>query len=257
MEFTKYDDGQPCWIDVCAPDPTATAAFYGALLGWTVEPGPPETGGYANGTVGGKNVAGIAPQMQPGPSYWGTYIKVANVGATLARVTDLGGSVLVPEMPVMDLGTMGIFTDPTGATLGLWAPGTHIGAELANENGTWGWSELLTRDVAASKAFYTALFGWTVTEAEGPMQYSEWQLAGRSIGGVMPMPEMVPAEVPPNWGVYFGVADVDASVRKVRELGGAVFMEPTDIEPGRFAVVADPAGATFNLITMKPELTGS
>ena len=52
-------------------------------------------------------------------------------------------------------------------------------------------------------------------------------------------------------------ADVDASVRKVRELGGAVFMEPTDIEPGRFAVVADPAGATFNLITMKPELTGS
>ena len=56
---------------------------------------------------------------------------------------------------------------------------------------------------------------------------------------MMPKTRDMPAEMPPNWGVYFAVADTDATVAKAQELGGAVFMGPTDIEPGRFAVLAD------------------
>jgi hypothetical protein len=63
--------------------------------------------------------------------------------------------------------------------------------------------------------------------------------------------DMMPADMPPNWGVYFAVPDTDAAVEKIKELGGSVLLPPTDIEPGRFAVVMDDQGAPFNVITMK------
>ena len=48
--------------------------------------------------------------------------------------------------------------------------------------------------------------------------------------------------MPPMWGVYFAVADTDATVMQ----------EATDIPPGRFAVLADPQGAVFLVIKSNP-----
>src|SRR5690348_7588250 len=46
------------------------------------------------------------------------------------------------------------------------------------------------------------------------------------------------------------VANVDKSVARVRELGGKVYVEPQDIpKVGRFAVIADPQGASISLFT--------
>ena len=70
----------------------------------------------------------------------------------------------------------------------------------------------------------------------------------------MPKPPQMPAEVPPFWAVYFNVVDTDDAVARVTALGGAVINPPMDIEPGRFAVVADPTGAMFNVIAIKPEV---
>jgi predicted enzyme related to lactoylglutathione lyase len=88
------------------------------------------------------------------------------------------------------------------------------------------------------------------------MAYTEWQVGGRSVGGMMPKPAMMPAEVPPHWSVYFAVSDTDAALVRIAELGGTVIMPAMDIEPGRFAVVADPTGAAFNVIALKPEVGG-
>jgi predicted enzyme related to lactoylglutathione lyase len=74
---------------------------------------------------------------------------------------------------------------------------------------------------------------------------------------MMQKPPMLPADVPPHWAVYFAVADTDAAVARIAELGGSVMMPPMDIEPGRFAVVADPYGAAFNVIALKPALAGA
>jgi hypothetical protein len=49
--------------------------------------------------------------------------------------------------------------------------------------------------------------------------------------------------------VYFAVDGTDAAVAKVQELGGSVMAPPMDIPAGRFAVVADPQGAGFGVIT--------
>ena len=98
------------------------------------------------------------------------------------------------------------------------------------------------------------MFGWGAEDQGppgGPPAYTEWKLSGRSIGGMMLKTPEMPAEMPPNWGVYFAVADTDATVAKAQELGGSVFMGPTDIEPGRFAVLADNIGAVFNVLRLK------
>jgi predicted enzyme related to lactoylglutathione lyase len=111
----------------------------------------------------------------------------------------------------------------------------------------------VTTDVDASKGFYKAVFGWDAADQgpPGAPVYTEWKLGERSVGGMMAKSPEMPAEMPPMWGVYFAVADTDATVAKAQELGGALFMGPTDIEPGRFAVLADPVGAVFNVLQLK------
>src|SRR5262245_30229573 len=130
-----------------------------------------------------------------------------------------------------------------------------IGGQIVNEPNTYSWSELVTVDVDASKKFYGAVFGWdSETHGDGPMAYTEWELGGGSVGGMMLKPPMMPAEVPPHWAVYFSVDDADAASARVSELGGSVMMPSMDIEPGRFSVVSDPSGAVFNIIALKREL---
>ena len=55
-----------------------------------------------------------------------------------------------------------------------------------------------------------------------------------------------------NYG-YVTVDDIDATVAKVKELGGNVIVPPTDIpKVGRFSVFADPQGAVISAITYVP-----
>ncbi len=258
MEMEQYEHGVPSWVDVGSPDVDATVAFYSALFGWDVPEGPPETGGYRIATLRGKTVAGVGPQMNPGPPVWSTYVNVANADEVIGRVKDNGGTVLMEPMDVMDVGRMAFFADPAGAVIGVWQPGSHPGAGLVNEPGTYCWSELMTTDVDGAAKFYGAVFGWGAEGAGppgGPVMYTEWKVGGRSVGGMMAKPDTMPAEIPPYWGVYFAVADADATVAKIEELGGSVMMGPEDIEPGRFAVASDPTGAVFSILELKEELT--
>ncbi len=252
MEMTSYKPGTPSWVDIGLPDMDAAIAFYGGLFGWDIEPGPPEAGGYAMCLLRGRPVAGIGPQMNPEiPPYWASYVTVADVAATVAAATAAGGSVLVPTMEVMSAGVMAIVADPTGGIISLWQPIDHIGAHIVNEPGTFCWNELMTDDVAAATAFYTGLFGWeAAVHDNGGEHYTEFLLDGRSTAGMMAKPAGVPAEMPSMWTVYFTVEDCDAAVAKVQELGGAPIMPAMDIPQGRFAPVADPFGAVFNVMAL-------
>jgi uncharacterized protein len=255
VEYERYDDGVPSWVDLGSPDLAKAKGFYGGLFGWECPEGPPEAGGYSVCTLNGKTVAGLGPQMNPDfPPVWLTYVNVDDADATVAKVSAAGGTVFAPPMEVMDAGRMAVVADPLGAVFGLWQPESHTGAQLVNEPGTLCWNELITTDLDASKSFYKAVFGWDAEDQGapgGPPAYSEWKLAGRSVGGMLPKHGDMPADMPPNWGVYFAVADTDATVAQALELGGAVFMGPTDIEPGRFAVLADNQGVIFNVLQLK------
>jgi predicted enzyme related to lactoylglutathione lyase len=245
--------GTPSWVDLGTPDIAASKAFYGALFGWTGHTAEqPEAGGYTLfHNADGKEVAGAAPLQNPGqPPAWTTYIAVVDADATTKAATDAGGKVLMPPMDVMDQGRMAILEDPTGAVVAVWQAGAHKGADVFNVPGALSWNELSTRDVPAATRFYTTVFGWGAKTSEGPPAYTEWQIDGRSVGGMMAMSEEMPASVPANWLVYFAVADCQATVDSAVALGGQVRMPPMTIPQGTFAVLSDPQGATFAVIAL-------
>jgi uncharacterized protein len=244
-EMTKYEHGVPSWVDVGLHDLPAGVQFYTELFGWTGQDMGEETGHYTIATKDGKQVAAIAPAQDPGPPRWTTYVNVDDADDVARKAEAAGGTMLVAPMDVLGEGRMAMFTDTTGAIIAVWEPARHLGAQLVNEAGALTWNELVTSDLAKSKAFYTAVFGWGWG---GTDQYAEAQVSGRTIAGVLPRTPDMPAEMPDNWQVYFGAADVDASTRQAASLGATVVVEPTDIpDMGRFSVLIDPQGATFAL----------
>jgi predicted enzyme related to lactoylglutathione lyase len=255
-EITTYRPGTPSWVEFSSPDLDASIEFYGGLFGWDVpEPENAEqTGGYRLAMKGGRPASGMMPQMQEGqPSAWTTYVSVEDAEETAAAVTDAGGTVLAEPMEVMDLGTMAVFADPTGAIFGVWQPGTFAGAGVVNEPGAISWNELNTRDLAGAKEFYGSVFGWSFRDDDmgEAGSYTTILLGESMVGGILDMAEReVPEMVPAHWQVYFAVEDTDATIEAAKGSGGGVMVEPIDIPAGRFAILTDPHGASFAVIAL-------
>jgi predicted enzyme related to lactoylglutathione lyase len=118
------------------------------------------------------------------------------------------------------------------------------------KQGMFSWNELMTTDVEGARKFYTDLLGWTTEELqmEGG-NYTVIKVGGEEIGGMMITPPQAKG-VPPHWGAYVTVDDVDATATKANDLGGNILVPPTDIpDVGRFSVVQDPQGAALAIIT--------
>ena len=251
---TEYEQGTPSWVDLQTTDQDAGKMFYASLLGWSYDDQPmPQGGTYSMALVNGETVAAIAP-MPPGapdgrPPMWNTYLAVDDVDATLEKVGPAGGQVLMPAMDVGDAGRMTFVADPTGAVVGLWQPNRHIGATLVNEPGAIIWNELITDKPDSALPFYETVVGLTHSTMEmAPGQnYTLLKVGESEVGGCMepPMPD-----VPNHWHVYFAVPDADATAAQASSAGGQVAVEPFDIPSvGRSAVLADPQGAMFSVLT--------
>lgn len=258
-ERSGYHAGEFCWVDLSTGDVDAGIAFYRGLMGWSaVSAGPvEETGGYGFFTFKGKQVAGYGPAQDGAPLAWGSYVAVDDADATAAAISAAGGTVLVPVMDLpQDAGRMAVATDPSGAVFGIVQHGSHSGAELVNEVGTWTWNHLNTRDLAQARSFYGSVFGWTAEPSAGAppdSPYLMWQVEGQrweeGLGGVSQMGDAdFPPEVPPHWLVYLAVGDADDAVAKTVSAGGSVMMPVVRIPVGRMAVLTDPQGAAFGII---------
>ncbi len=255
-EMTKYEPGTPSWVDLGTSDPVDASRFYSGLFGWSIMEGPPEAGGYRMCMLDGKPVAGLGTQMNTDmPPWWTTYISVADADETAAAIKEDGGSIFVEPMDVLDVGRMAVAADPAGAMFSIWQPRLHIGAGIVNDVNSFCWNELTTRDPQRSVEFYGAVFGWTanILPDVGVANYTEFHVGGRGIAGMMPMAgDSWPADMPNHWMVYFAVENCEAAVALVVELGGAVMVPPTEVPPGKFAVVKDPQGAVFSIIALHP-----
>jgi uncharacterized protein len=118
------------------------------------------------------------------------------------------------------------------------------------ENGTRGrfvWYDLMTSDPKGAEAFYPKVAGWG-TQVWDQMSYTMWTTNEQPLGGVMGLPK--DAGAPPHWLAYISVPDVDAAAQQATSMGGKVLVPGTDIPTvGRYAVLADPQGATFAVFT--------
>lgn len=246
-EVATNAPGEIVWIDLATSDPAAAEAFYSELFGWQRDVNPdPQYGGYGFFKKGGRITAGVGPLQDPNqPIVWQVYVGTRDAEETARKVEAAGGKVALPPFAVGDQGRMAVFQDPGGAFISSWESSAMPGIEVRNEPGSLGWTELQTQDLAAAKPFYQQAFGWgehTTDYGEGG-SYTEWKVGDKSVGGAMQ--GMAPMTF---WLAYMQVDDVDASAARAKELGGQVIVEPQDYPGGRFAVVADPQGASFGLI---------
>jgi len=102
--------------------------------------------------------------------------------------------------------------------------------------------EISARDPQALHRFYSSLFGWTV-DADNPMNYGLVTTGGGINGGIGP------AEGMTHVTFYVSVPDLEATLRKVGDLGGATVVPPTAIpNMVTFALFTDPQGNRIGLI---------
>lgn len=245
---------KPAWVDLSTPDPAAAREFYGQLFGWKVEVNPdPQYGGYGMAQHEGHDVAGIGPK-QPGdqsPAAWSVYIGTADAEGLAKKIEAAGGKIVAPPFDVGDQGRMAVFQDPTGAFISAWQPAA-MGEFHHGGPSQYGWAELNARGIDAALPFYREVFGWTdesMPMGEGGPPYFTFSLGGDQVAGGMEMNPMVPAEVPSYWMPYFIVADLDATFKTAIGAGGTELVAPSDFPGGRFAILQDPQGAAFGLMS--------
>ena len=113
-------------------------------------------------------------------------------------------------------------------------------------SGQFVWYELMTSDSSSALKFYPAVTGWGTDEFD-KVQNTMWTADDVPLGGVVQLtPEQLAHRMPSHWLPYISVDDVDASAQQAAGLGGRVLFGPQDIPgTGRFAVIADPQGASF------------
>ena len=248
--------GAPCWIELMTSDPAASKAFYGGLFGWTSDEAGPEYGNYISFYKDGTMVAGgMANDPAQGvPDGWSVYLATDDAAATAEAVTAEGGTIVVPTMAVGEMGTMLVLTDPSGAAIGAWQPGTHKGFGVVDEPGAPAWFELHTRDHAAAVAFYEKVFGWDthpVSDTDD-FRYTTLGEGDDQAAGIMDASAFLPEGVPSLWAVYFRTADADADIATAVELGATVVEPAEDTPYGRLAGLNDPTGAYFKLVGRSP-----
>ncbi|MCW5979153.1 MAG: VOC family protein [Bryobacteraceae bacterium] len=248
--------GAPCWFELGTTDQNAAKQFYTQLLGWRVtdsEMGEDRV--YSifrlkDADVGGAYALAPEQQAQGVSPHWMAYFAATNADETAAKAAQLGGSVIMEPFDVRDLGRMAVCRDPGGAVFGLWQAKRHKGVGVYGEKNSVCWTELATRDTSEAREFYNLLFGWETRTNVNMPTYVEYGIGGEFRGGLLQMDEEWEG-VPPHWGIYFLVDDCDGTAARARMLGGKTRQGPFDAPGvGRIAMMADPQGAAFYVITL-------
>jgi predicted enzyme related to lactoylglutathione lyase len=248
--------GAPCWADLWTSDVDGSRRFYCELFGWEAEDPDPEFGGYFTFTRDGIRIAGGMGDMgadMKANNTWKPYLATEDNAKTLEVAESRGAKVVVPGMPVSDLGIQGVLVDPGGATVGTWQPVTFPGFTIIGEHGAPSWFELHTRGYSRTLEFYTSVFAWETTVASDneQLRYTTFRSSagGEDIGGVMDATAWRPEGAPDEWSIYWEVDDCAAAVEKVKRLGGTVLQGPDDTPYGTLVLCVDPTGAQFKLRT--------
>ena len=250
----RHQPGSFCWIELATTGQEGAKRFYASLLGWQVQDFPVgENETYSVFSLDGHPAAAVytmrAALRERGiPPHWMIYIAVENVDAAERRAGELGATVLAPAFDVLDVGRMAVIRDPAGAVFSIWQPKRHPGFTVMGEN-AFCWAELSTGDFVRAGEFYGELFDWKIVQSPGGSGYAHIENGGATIGGIQPPAHRDP-ESPPQWLIWLAAADCDGMVKAAEAAGARALMGPMRMEKiGRLAIVADPQGAVFGILT--------
>ncbi|OLR91661.1 hypothetical protein BJP25_25460 [Actinokineospora bangkokensis] len=102
------------------------------------------------------------------------------------------------------------------------------------------WVELATTDPRTCSTFYAGLLGWSFKVGEDG--YVLATVDDQPVAGL----HTPQGDQPPAWTLYLTVGDTLNTAERVRDLGGHVLAEPTEVPgQGGLLVAADPSGAAI------------
>ena len=110
-------------IELNTADVGPAKAFYRKMFDWKLKDekmGPGMT--YTMLDAGKEPGGGMQKKpMAESPNMWLPYVQVDDVKKSIAKAEKNGAKILVPYMEIGPNGSLGIFLDPAGAALGVWA----------------------------------------------------------------------------------------------------------------------------------------
>jgi predicted enzyme related to lactoylglutathione lyase len=251
---TPYLPGKFIWFEHASGDIAKARAFYEPLFGWHVETMTMADKPYHMLMNGSGGIGGLTTAKPGAPATWISYISVPDVDKSCQAALAAGAKGTLPPTDFPPVGRGAAIVDPTGAAVSLWK--SHQGDRPDLEQtpvSDWYWNELWTHDAKKALAFYETAFGYTheVMQTGDAQPYLLLHASGKARGGIFEAPDK---KTPPMWLPYVGVADCDATAAKATQLGGKVFMPPTDVAGvGRFAAMFDPQGAPIAFIKGAPQ----
>ncbi|MEW1718884.1 VOC family protein [Streptomyces sp. NPDC093109] len=249
--------GTPTWTDLDVPDLKRAKEFYGALFGWEYAAGVPTADAgdrsapagpepYTLCLLGGRPVAALNP-VPSGASarLWRVHFATDDCDATAKRVTGAGGTLLQAPADIGDRGRSARALDPSGAEFALWQGRARLGYEIVFEPGSLVRNDLVAPDPAPARAFYPAVFDYTL-DGNDDLPGADFTFLrrpdGHEIGGILGDPD-APAAA---WQTLFAVADADAAAERAVAAGGAAGV-PHDTFYARMVTITDPFGTVFEV----------
>ena len=113
-------------VELSTDDVKKAKKFYQAVFAWKLNDLPAMS--YTMIDVAGGAGGGMQKKQMPEQATaWLPYVQVDDVKATMAKVIKAGGTAMLEYQEIGEMGSIGIFADPQGAALGLWAakPGSE------------------------------------------------------------------------------------------------------------------------------------
>jgi len=252
---TIRNPGRFVWVDLVTNDVGAAASFYGKVFGWTFDTlGPADddfksyTRVLANGQlIGGMVFGGDALQAATG-GRWVGHVSTKNVGALADSVISAGGRVLARPRLLGDRGVVALLRDPTGAVFAAIDSTSGDPDDYLGDVGEWLWIELWTDRPQTAAEFYREVLGYDSRSSDGG-QTLALTMDGVARAGILRKPDKVPGGS--AWIPYVRVSNVDETLKRARDAGGRVVVDPTRYRGTRAALIVDPVGAPFAVAEWK------
>ncbi|MGW0787050.1 VOC family protein [Streptomyces sp. NPDC002911] len=224
-----------CWMDLKTHDPSGTAAYFSAVLGWGFAVDENDWRRATTITADGHRIGGLSdltgPLYPAGlPAHTAYYLAVEDVDAATDRALDAGAHLVLAPFDAGDRGRIATLLDPVGAAVSLWQ--THESHRWSPAAGGPESMILASPDPGRARDFYAVMLGTVPDRAH-----------------------FVPARGPdasaPRWELALGVDDVDL-VAALALAHGRESRRERDPDGRPCLRLSSPEGLTFHVRPRSP-----